>query len=138
MPLGKVLREFTAKAMSVTLTDLEGGRLRVEVNLAGESTGQHGSGHVRSTLVIEGSGPGRTATYTMTGVILGASGSVIRFSSRGVGMRTGEGHKARYRGAVSYLTEDPRLAEFNTMIAATEFETDPITFSLKGAVCEWK
>jgi hypothetical protein len=137
MPLGKVLREFTAKAMPVKQTDLGGGRVQVEVNLSGESTGQ-GSGQVLSTLVIEGSGPGRPSTYSMTGVLLGASGSVMRFTSSGVGMRTGEGHKSRFRGAVSYATEDPQLAAFNTMIAATEFETDPLTQTLKGAVCEWK
>lgn len=137
MPLGKVLREFTCTAMSVKQTDLGGGRLQVEVNLAGEATGQ-GPGQIRSTLVIEGSGPGRPSTYTMTGLLLGASGSFMRFSSSGVGMRTGEGHKSRYRGAVSYATDDPQLATFNSLIAATEFEADPITLTVKGAVCEWK
>jgi hypothetical protein len=137
MPLGNVLGEFTYNAMSVKQTDLGGGRAQVEVNLAGESTGQV-SGRLLATLIIEGSGPGRPSTYTVTGVLLGASGAVARFSSNGVGMRTGEGHKSRFRGAVTLTTDDPQLAAYNTMLAATEFEADPITLKVQGAVCEWK
>ena len=137
MPLGNVLGEFTYNAMSVKQTDLGGGRAQIEVNLSGESTGQI-PGRLLATMVIEGSGPGRPSTYSVTGVLLGTSGSVVRFSSSGIGMRTGEGHKSRYRGTVSYATEDPQLAAFNTMLAATEFEADPITLTVKGAVCEWK
>ena len=137
MPLGNVLGEFTYKAMSVKQTDLGGGRLRGEVDLSGEATGQV-PGKILSTMVIEGSGPGRPITYTVTGTLFGDSGSVVRFSSCGIGIRTGEGHKARYRGTVSYATDDPKLAAFNSMIAATEFEADPTTLAVKGAVCEWK
>ena len=137
MPLGNVLGEFTYNAMSVKQTDLGGGRAQVEVNLSGEATGQV-PGRLLATMVMEGSGPGRPSTYSVTGVLLGTSGSVVRFSSSGVGMRTGEGHKSRFRGTVSYATDDPQLATFNTMLAATEFEADPITLKIKGAVCEWK
>ena len=137
MPLGNVLGEFTYTASSVKLTDLGGGRIRAELDLSGEATGQV-SGKLLGTLIIEGSGPGRPSTYTGTGLLFGASGSVVRFSTCGVGIRTGEEHKARFRGTVSYATEDPQLVAFNSMIAATEFETDPITNTVKGAVCEWK
>ena len=39
--------------------------------------------------------------------------------------------------AVSYYTDDPKLAPFNHVIAAVEAETDPATMTLKGANCEW-
>jgi len=53
-------------------------------------------------------------------------------------MRTGEGNKSRFRGAMSYATDNPQLAAFDTLIAAMEFEADPVTQTIKGAVYEWK
>ena len=136
MPFGNVLGEYTYHAMAVKQTDQGGGRVRIEVDLSGESTGQE-PGKLLCTMVIEGSGPGRPATYSVSGTLFGVSGAVVRFSSCGMGIRTGEGHKARYRGTVSYATDDPKLAAFNTLIAATEFEADPVTLTVKGVVCEW-
>jgi hypothetical protein len=62
----------------------------------------------------------------------------MRVSVRGVGMRTGEGHKMRYRGASCSTSDDPTLAALNNVITAIEFETDPATMTVKGAVCEWQ
>jgi len=136
MPLGNVLGEFTGKVMSVSQSELGGGQRRIEVNLAGETTGQV-RGQFFSTMVVEGT-PGRPATYTLTGVVLAASGAVMQISGRGVGMRTGEGHKIRYRGAGCATSDDPTLAALNNVITAAEFEADPVTQTIKGAVCEWK
>src|SRR5215510_3847289 len=136
MPLGNVLGEFTAKAMSVRISELGGGQRRVEADFSGEATGQV-PGQVLFTMTTEGT-PGQPVTYSYTGVALAAAGAVVRFSGRGVGIRTGEGHKARYRGAVCFATDDPKLVAFNSLLAAVEFEIDPTTLTVKGAYCEWK
>jgi hypothetical protein len=62
---------------------------------------------------------------------------VVQIAGSGIAIRTGEGHKARYRGATTYHTDDPKLAPFNHVIAAVEAETDPATMTLKGANYEW-
>jgi hypothetical protein len=136
MPLGNVIGEFTGKIMSVRQTDLGGGQVRVELDAAGETSGQV-SGQFFSTMVVEGT-PGRPATYSSTGTLLAASGAVMRVFGRGVGIRTGEGHKVRCRGSGCASTDDPKLAALNTMLTAVEFEIDPATMTVKGAVCEWK
>lgn len=136
MPLGNVLGEFTGKVMSVRHSDLGGGQVRLELDLTGETTGQ-ARGQFFSTMVVEIT-PGHPAPYSLTGVILAASGAVMRVSVRGVGMRTGEGHKMRYRGASCSTSDDPTLAALNNVITAIEFETDPATMTVKGAVCEWQ
>ena len=69
---------------------------------------------------------------------LAASGAVVQVSGRGVGIRTGEGHKVRYRGAGCFATTDPQLAAFNGLLSAAEFEIDPATMTIKGTAYEWK
>jgi hypothetical protein len=136
MPLGNVIGEFTGKIMSVRQTDLGGGQLRVELDAAGETSGQ-AQGQFFSTMVIEGV-PGQAVTYTSTGTLLAASGAVVRVTGRGVGIRTGQGHKGRYRGAGCASTADLQLAALNSLLTAAEFEIDPATLTVQGAVCEWK
>src|SRR5262249_53098324 len=131
------LGEFTAKIMSIRQTDLEGGQVRIELDTVGEGTGQ-GLGQVISTMVMTAGAPGRPSPFTGTGTLLAASGAVVRWSSCGVGRRTGEGHKVRSRGVGSYATDDPNLAAFNRIIAAGEFEVDPVAMTVKGAVWEWE
>jgi hypothetical protein len=138
MPLGNVLGEFTVKAMSVRHSDMGGGQVRVEIDLAGEGTGQLPGQHVGTLTLIVGSDPNRPNPWSYTGTLLATSGAVVRVSGQGIGMRTGEGHKARGRGAVCYATDDPKMAALNNVIAAVEFEADPATMTLKGATCEWK
>jgi hypothetical protein len=138
MALGKVLGEFVLKAMSVRQTDTGGDRRHLEIDLAGEGSGELPGQNV-GTLAVETSGdPSRPNSWTYTGVLLAKSGAVVQVSGRGISIRTGEAHKARYRGAVCYHTDDPKLASFNHVIAAVEAETDPATMTLKGASCEWK
>jgi hypothetical protein len=136
MPLGNVLGEVTAKVTSVRISELGGGQRRIEIDSVGEVKGQV-PGQGFATMVIEGV-PGQAVTYTSTGTILAASGAVVRVSGRGVGIRTGEGHKARYRGASCFATDDPKLASLNGLLAAAEFEVDPTTMTIKGVACEWK
>ncbi len=136
MPLGNVLGEFVGKATSVRITDLGGGQRRLEIDSTGEAKGQV-PGQIFSTMTVEGV-PGHPVTYAITGALLAASGAVVQFSGRGVGIRTGEGHKVRYRGAACYATADPNLAAFNSLLGGVEFEIDPATMTIKGAVCEWK
>lgn len=137
MPLGKLLSEFVLKAMSVRQTSLGGDRRKVEIDLAGESSGEVPGQNI-GTLAIESSGDvSRPNSWTYTGVLLAKSGAVVQISGSGFGMRTGEGHKARYRGTGSYYTDDPKLAPFNRVIAAVELETDPATMTLKGTGHEW-
>ena len=138
MPLGNVLGEFTLKVMSVRHSDIGGGQVRIEVDLAGEGTGQILGQHIGTLAVVVGGDSSRPNPYTYIGTVLAASGAVVHVSSCGIGMRTGEGHKIRYRGATCYTTDDPSLAAGNNAIAAAEFEADPATMTLKGAVCEWK
>jgi hypothetical protein len=70
--------------------------------------------------------------------LLATSGAVVRVSGQGIGMRTGEGHKIRYRGAACYATDDAKMAALTNIIAGVEFEADPATMTIKGAICEWK
>ena len=136
MPLGNVLGEVTAKVTSVRITDLGGGQRRVEIDSTGEVKGQV-PGQGFATMIIEGI-PGHAVTYASTATILAASGAVVRVSGRGVGIRTGEGHKTRYRGSACYATDDPKLAALNSLLAAAEFEIDPATMTIKGTAYEWK
>lgn len=136
MPLGNVLGEFTGKVTSVRISDLGGGQRRIEIDSTGEVKGQV-PGQAFSTMIVEGM-PGHAVTYSSTGAILAASGAVVRVSGRGVGIRTGEGHKVRYRGSGCFATDDPKLAAFNGILAAAEFEIDPATMTIKGVACEWK
>ncbi|MGD0290263.1 MAG: hypothetical protein ABSC63_11500 [Candidatus Binataceae bacterium] len=137
MALGKVLGEYVLKAMSVRQTNVGGDRRRLEVDFAGEGSGEIPGQHI-GTLVVETTGDvSRPTTWTYTGVLLVKSGAVVQISGSGIAIRTGEAHKARYRGAVTYHTDDSKLAHFNHVIAAVEAETDPATMTLKGANCEW-
>jgi len=136
MPLGNVLGEVVAKVTSVRITDLGGGQRRVEIDSTGEVKGQV-PGQGFATMIIEGI-PGHAVTYASTATILAASGAVVRVSGRGVGIRTGEGHKARYRGSACYATDDPKLAALNSLLAAAEFEIDPAMMTIKGTAYEWK
>jgi hypothetical protein len=136
MPLGNVIGEFTASILSIKQTDLGGGQVRIELDTAGESAGQV-PGKTFATLVAVMSAPGRPNPYSVTGTLLAALGALVRFSSWGVGMRTGEGHKVRLRGALCYATDDPHLASINGMLAAVEAEVDPAAMTIKGAGCEW-
>jgi hypothetical protein len=136
MPLGNVLGEVTAKIMSVRISDIGGGQRRIEIDSAGEVKGQV-PGQGFATMIVEGV-PGHAVTYTSTGTILAASGAVVRASGRGVGIRTGEGHKVRCRGSACYATDDPKLAALNGLLAAAEFEIDPATMTIKGTAYEWK
>jgi hypothetical protein len=92
MPLGNVLGEVVAKVTSVRISDLGGGQRRLEIDSTGEVKGQV-PGQGFATMIVEGI-TGQTVTYTTTATVLAASGAVVRMSGRGVGIRTGEGHKA--------------------------------------------
>jgi hypothetical protein len=138
MSLGTVLGEIRLKAMSVRQTDLGGGQVRVDIDLAGESSGRVPGQTFGTMTVTAGSDANRPNPWSYTGTLLAKSGAVVRISGWGVGMRTGQGHQGRYRGAVCYSTDDPKLAEFNGMIAAVETEADPATMLLTGTTYEWK
>jgi hypothetical protein len=123
--------------MSVRQTEIGGDRRRVEIDLAGESTGEVPGQNI-GTLAVETTGdPTRPSPWTYTGVLLAKSGAVVEISGSGVGIRTGAGDKVRYRGAARYRTDDPKLEPFNHAIAAVESEADPATMTLKGTSCEW-
>jgi len=138
MPLGNELGEFAGKIMSVRQTDLGSGQLRVELDATGEAMGQV-PGQWFSTMVIEVT-PGRPSPYSYTVTQLLKSGGVLRLSGRGVGVRTGDGHKVRFRGSacLAMPSEDPQLAAFNNMISAVEFEVDLAAMTVKGVSCEWR
>ena len=136
MPLGNVLGEVVAKVTSVRISDLGGGQRRLEIDSTGEVKGQV-PGQGFATMIVEGI-TGQTVTYTTTATVLAASGAVVRMSGRGVGIRTGEGHKMRYRGAACYSTDDPKLAALNGLLGAAEFELDPATMTINGTAYEWK
>jgi hypothetical protein len=136
MPLGTVLGEAISKITSVRIIDVGSGQQRTEIDAIGEIKGEV-PGQGFSTAVFEGV-PGHPATWAGTGRILTTSGAVVRTSSRGIAVRTGEGHKIRCRGAFSLATEDPKLAAFNNLIGAIEFEVDPVAMTLTGIACEWK
>ena len=139
MPLGNGLGEFVLKATSVRHSDLGGGQTRIEVDFNGESKGQlTGLALGTLTVTVSASTMHTPNPWTFIGNILGNGGEVVAISGQGMGMRTGDGHKIRYRGAVRYMTADPKLAALNNVLAAVESEADPATMTLKGAACEWK
>jgi hypothetical protein len=124
--------------MSVRHTDIGGGQVRLEVDTAGEGTGQLPGQHVGTLTVVVGDAPNRPNPWSYLGTLLATSGAVVRVSGQGIGMRTGEGHKIRYRGAACYATDDAKMAALTNIIAGVEFEADPATMTIKGAICEWK
>lgn len=137
MPLADSLGEFVFKAMAVNTTDIGGGQVRLTVDFTGEVKGMVSGTHF-GTLTVNVIAPGRPNPWTYIGATLTSSGSIVRVSSQGIQMRTGEGHKNRFRGTATYSTDDPALAEVNGLIAAVEAESDPLTLTLKGAACVWK
>jgi hypothetical protein len=86
MPVGTVLGEFIGKVTSVEITGLGGGDQHLESDFTGEAKGQM-PGQIFGTMIIEGTA-GRSVTYKVTGAILASSGAVIRYSGRGVGIRS--------------------------------------------------
>ena len=137
MPLAESLGEFQFKATSIKPTDLGGGQTRIEITCAGEVTGDVPGQHF-GTLIVTVSTPDQPNSWTYLGATLTKSGSVMRITGQGHGIRTGDGHKVRYRGSTISSTDDPKLANFNNVIAAVESEFDPVTQVIKGASCVWK
>jgi len=131
------MREFQLKATSIKPTDLGGGQTRIEITYAGEVTGNVPGQHF-GTLTVTVSALDQPNPWTYLAAILTSSGGIVRISGQGLSIRTGEGHKVRYRGTICSSTDDPKFADLNKVIAATEFETDPATQLLKGANCVWK
>ena len=87
MSLGTVLGEFIGKVTSVGITSLGGGDQCIENDFTGEAKGQV-PGQIFGTMIIEGTA-GRSVAYKVTGAILASSGAMIRYSGRGVGIRSG-------------------------------------------------
>ena len=87
MPLGTILGEFIGKVTSVGITGLGGGDQCIESDFTGEAKGQV-PGQIFGMMIIEGTA-GRSVTYKVTGAILASSGAMIRYSGRGVGIRSG-------------------------------------------------
>jgi hypothetical protein len=137
MPLAESLGEFTLKATSVKPIDLGGGQVRLEITYAGEVTGQVPGQHF-GTLTRIISAPNRPNSWTYFGATLTSWGSVVRTSGQGLSIRTGDGHKVRYRGTQCLSTDDPKLTDLNNVIAAIEVEEDPVTGLIKGTACVWK
>jgi hypothetical protein len=138
MPLAESLGEFVFKAMAVNQVDIGGGQVRLTVDFTGEVKGLVPGTHFGTLTVNVIAPPGRPNPWTYVGTTLTTSGGVVRVTGQGIQMRTGEGHKNRFRGTASYATDDPKLAEINGLIAAVEAESDPLTLTLKGAACVWK
>lgn len=89
MALGKVLGEYALKGMSVRQTNIGGDRRHLEIDLAGEGSGEIPGQHV-GTLAVETSGdPSRPNSWTYTGVLLAKSGAVVQISGSGISIRTG-------------------------------------------------
>jgi hypothetical protein len=140
MPLGEVLGEVVGKVTSVRYSDLGGGQTKAEIDATGEAKGR-APGHVAGTFTVirSGSDPARPAPWTYIGRSFLASGATASVSGQGLCVRTGEGHKIRFRGTMCGTTDDPKLAaELNNMIAAVEIEADPISRTITGANCAWK
>jgi hypothetical protein len=137
MPLAESLGEFSFKATSVKPTDLGGGQTKIEITFAGEVAGQVPGQHF-GTLTVTAGAIDLPSSWSYLGATLTKSGSIVRISGHGHGIRTGDGHKVRYRGTGNYSTDDPKLADLNRMISAIESEFDPATLVLTGAACVWK
>jgi hypothetical protein len=137
MPLGESLGEFVLKATSVRSMPLGADQVRIEVDFTGEVKGQVPGRHI-GTLLSYPVDLKRPYAWSYNGRTLADSGAVIRITAEGTAIRTGEGHKIRFRGTQRFLTDDPKLAEFNHAIGAIEAEADPLTMTLTGASCIWK
>jgi hypothetical protein len=137
MPLADIIGQATLKATSVKPTDLGGGQVHLEVTYAGEVTGEVPGQHF-GTLTVTINAIDRPNPWSYIGATLTTSGSVVRITGQGLSIRTGEGHKVRYRGTLCSLTDDPKLASFNNVISAVEAEADPVTQVLNSTTCVWK
>lgn len=138
MPLGEVLAEVAAKVTSVRHSDIGGGQTKIEVDMAGEVKGMV-TGHTAGTFcVIRGSDQARPAPWTYVGRVFLASGHVASVTGQGFAVRTGQGHKIRFRGTMCGTNDDPKLAELNSAISAFEAEADPLTGTMTGGNCFWK
>jgi len=137
MPFGDSLGEFVLKATSVRTVPLGGELVRIEVDFVGDVKGQVTGRHF-GTLLSYPTDPKRPYTWTYAGRTLADSGAIIRTTSEGTAVRTGNGHKIRFRGAQRFITDDPQLADFNHLIGAIEAEADPMTMTLTGVACVWR
>ena len=139
MPLGEVFAESAVKVTSVRYSDLGGGQTKIEVDVAGEVKGTV-TGHTGGTFTVirSGSDMTRPAPWTYVGRVLLASGHIASVTGQGLSVRTGQGHKIRFRGSMCGTNDDPKLSELNSMISAFEAEADPIAGTITGANCFWK
>jgi hypothetical protein len=140
MPFGNVTGEAMMKQVGGRQSDLGGGQKRVEIDYAGEATGQT-PGNTAGTLTLvlnENDDPARPIPFSYTGATLMSSGAILHQSASGFAQRTGEGHKLRLRGVMRSSTKDSNLASINNVIVAMESEFDPATNTIKGLGCEWK
>ena len=125
--------------MSVKQLDLGGGQMRIEVDYAGEVTGEGSGSHYGTLSLTAGrDNPNLPMPWSYVGTTLATTGAIIGVTASGMAQRTGQGHKMRLRGVDRYSTSDAKLAMLNNLIAATESELDPATNTVKGVVCEWK
>lgn len=139
MPLGEVLAEVVSKVTSVRYSDIGGGQTKAEVDASGDAKGMV-VGRVTGTFTIirSSSEPARPAPWTYVGRVFLASGATASVSGQGLCVRTGQGHKIRFRGTMCGTNDDPKLAELNNMISAVELEADPMTGTMTGGNCVWK
>jgi hypothetical protein len=137
MPFGESLGEFILKATSVRTIPLGADQTRTEVDFVGDVKGEVTGRHF-GTLLSYPTDLKRPYAWTYNGRTLADSGAVVRVTGEGTAIRSGDGHKIRFRGAQRFLTDDPKLSEFNQAVGAIEAEADPMTMTLTGVSCIWK
>src|ERR1700722_4643815 len=98
MPLAESTGEILLKATSVRHVPLDGGHVRIGVDFSGEAKGDV-PGHHIGTLVSFPLDPALPYAWSYLGTTLAHSGSLIRIIGEGSAVRTGDGHKIRFRGA---------------------------------------
>ena len=111
--------------------------IRIEVDFTGDVKGLFPGRHF-GTLISYPIHPARPYAWSYSGSTLGDNGAVVRVTGDGTAIRTGDGHKIRFRGTERLLTNAPALAELNQAIVALEAEANPLTMTIAGAAYMWK
>ncbi len=70
------------------------------------------------------------------GLLLTAEGEGLSWKGGGVGVLTGEGMGAKYRGAIYYSTESEKLSKLNGIAAVFEYDFDA-EGKTHGIIWEW-
>ena len=124
MALGKLIADYSYKAISTTYTPGPGNALTQQINYQGSGTGEL-AGVAQGTLIVVAEAGAKSGNWSWCGVSYLNSGDIVGATAQGTWETSGK-HQWRLRGTAHF--SDGR-------IAATEGEANLET--LTGKLSEW-